>query len=125
MAYNIWSTYLNAPNRKKVHAAVGLELFGKKHKGKKAIIAHGLYGLKSIGAVWRATFANSLQNELGYHLCPADPGVWTKAMVKTNGEKFYSYLIVYVDDILAIDKASNKTIAHIVDIYRIREWSDE
>ena len=54
-------------------------------------------------------------------MCPADPGVWTKAMVKTNGEKFYSYLIVYVDDILAIDKASNKTIAHIVDIYRIRE----
>ena len=125
MACDIGNAYLNAPNREKVHVTVGPELFGREHEGKKAIIIRALYGLKSAGAAWRAMFANALQNELGYHSCPADPDVWMKSKTKKNGEKYYSYLIVYVDDVLCIDEAPKQIINHIGELFRIKEGSDE
>ena len=125
MACDIGNAYLNAPNREKVHVTVGAELFGKEHEGKKAIIVRALYGLKSAGAAWRSMFANAIQHELGYHSCPADPDVWMKAKVKKNGEKYYSYIIVYVDDVLCIDETPKQIISHIADLFRIKEGSDE
>jgi hypothetical protein len=37
-----------------------------------------------------------------------DPDVWMRAAAKSDGEKYYEYVMMYVDDILAIscDKRS-------------------
>jgi hypothetical protein len=36
----------------------------------------------------------------GFTSCKTDPDVWIKAAVKTNGDKYYEYVLCYVDDIL-------------------------
>ena len=125
MAYDIANAYLNAPNREKVHVTIGAELFGKEHEGKKAIIVRALYGLKSAGASWRAMFANAIQHALGYHSCPADPDVYMKAKVKKNGDKYYRYLIIYMDDVLCIDEVPKQIISHIGKLFRIKDGSNE
>ena len=31
-----------------------------------------------------------------------DPDVWMRAVVKPDGEKYYEYILVYVDDMLCV-----------------------
>ena len=40
---------------------------------------------------------------LGYETCRADPDLWFKAQVRPdNGYEYYEYVLIYVDDSLAI-----------------------
>ena len=41
-------------------------------------------------------------NEIGFQSIPADPDVWLRPAVKFNGEDYYEWFLMYVDDILAI-----------------------
>ena len=38
--------------------------------------------------------------ELGYKPCKAEPDVYMRVAIKKNGEKYYQYMIAYVDDLL-------------------------
>ncbi|KAI2503237.1 Reverse transcriptase (RNA-dependent DNA polymerase) [Fragilaria crotonensis] len=40
--------------------------------------------------------------ELGFQSTLADPDVWLRAATKNDGESYYEYVLMYVDDILAI-----------------------
>ena len=40
--------------------------------------------------------------EAGYESCKADPDVWIKPKIKPNGEKYWEYVLIYVDDILVM-----------------------
>ena len=125
MSCDIGNAYLNAPNRERVHVTLGKEIFGKEHEGKRAVIVRALYGLKSAGASWRATFASTIRNELGYTPCVADPDMWMKPMIREDGSKYYAYLIVYVDDVLSIDVNPKEPIDKIGSIFRMKEGSIE
>ena len=46
-----------------------------------------------------------------------------KAKIRSDGSKYYAYLIVYVDDVLSIDISPNETIAGISNHFRIKEGS--
>ena len=46
-----------------------------------------------------------------------------KPMQKSDGSKYYAYLIVYVDDVLAIEEKPNLTIDQIAILFRIKEGS--
>jgi len=72
-AVDVGNAYLNAPCREKIWTRAGKE-FGS-DKGCIMIIVRALYGLKSSGAAWRATFAEKLA-EIGYKSTKADPDVW-------------------------------------------------
>jgi len=71
-----------------------------------------LYGLKTSGAAWRATFAEKL-TEMGYKSTKADPDVWIRQAVKPNGFHYYEILLVYVDDILCVSHQPEKTMEQI------------
>ena len=70
-------------------------------QGKVFIVVRALYGLKSASAAFRAFMAKKL-DEIGFKSSPADPDVWMRPAVKYDGGKYYEYVLMYVDDILAI-----------------------
>jgi len=60
-----------------------------------------LYGLKTSGAAFHTYLADIIQS-LGWKPCLADPDAWYHLAKTPEGNYCYEYLMVYVDDILAI-----------------------
>jgi hypothetical protein len=118
LAADIGNAYLNAPTREKVYTIAGPE-FGSR-QGQTVIIKQALYGLKSSGAAWRAHLAETL-NLLGFTSSLADADVWMRPAVKPSGEHYYEYVLVYVDDILAISAAPQITMDALSKLYRLKE----
>ena len=65
------------------------------------IIRRTLYGLKSSGAAFRKHLAQRL-NDIGFKSLITDPDVWMRPATNPDGERYYEYILVYVDDILCI-----------------------
>jgi len=84
-ACDIGNAYLNATCREKLWTVAGPE-FGS-DKGSVMIIARALYGLKSSGAAWRSTLAETMR-AVKYHPTQADPDVYIKRAVKQDGEPY-------------------------------------
>ena len=123
LAADIGNAYLNAPCREKVHVTVGPELFGPEHAGKNAIIVRALYGLRSAGASWRSHLSQTIVNVLKYKSCKADPDIYLKPKSRNDGSKYYSYIVVYVDDILSVDENPQEAIDRIGSMFKIKEGS--
>ena len=119
-AADVGNAYLNAPCREKIYTRAG-KAFGS-DEGSIMIIVRALYGLKTSGAAWRATFAQKLV-EMGYRSSKADPYVWIRQAVKPNGFKYYELLLVYVDDIVCVSHQSEKTMDQIKELYRLKDDS--
>ena len=95
---DVLNAYITAPITKKVWTTLGPE-FGP-NASKTAIIVRALYGLKSAGAAFRAHLA-SFMRQMGYTSCKANPDLWMKAELRPDDNfKYYSYILIYVDDIL-------------------------
>lgn len=107
---DIQNAYLNAPTSGKVWFKAGPE-WGE-HEGKSVLIVRALYGLKSSGQAWRTMLSQSLQ-ELGFSSSLADPDVWYKPNTKPDGFQYYSYIMVYVDDLMIIDHDPMQYMAQI------------
>ena len=120
LSTDIGNAYLNAINREKVHVIVGPELFGEQYSGQYAIIVRALYGLKSAGAAWHSHLSKYITEELGYKSTIADPDVYLKPCIKPNGEKYYSYLVIYVDDVLCFHHHPKKIMDMIGDTFRLK-----
>ncbi len=118
LSADIGNAYLNTETREKVYAVAGPE-FGSK-EGQIVIITRALYGLKSSGATWRAHLAESLHT-LGYNSSLADPDVWMRPAVRENGDHYYEYVLVYVDDILSLSANPRETMNSIAKLYRLKE----
>ena len=103
---DVQNAFLLAPNLEKIWLRAGNE-FGSE-QGKVFIVVRALYGLKSAAAAFRAFMASKLE-ELGFKSSVANPDVWMRAATKENGEDYYEYILMYVDDILAISRDA-KTI---------------
>ena len=41
-------------------------------------------------------------DEIGLKSSPSDPDLWLRPAIKPDGEEYYEYVLMYVDDILAI-----------------------
>ena len=99
MGADIQNAFLSAPNLEKNWIRAGPE-FGAE-QGKVFIVTRALYGLKSACAAFRAFMAKKL-DEIGFKSSPADPDVWLRPGIKDDGSKYYEYMLMYVDDVLAI-----------------------
>ena len=75
------------------------EEFPKKYWGRPAKVVRALYGLPIAGNNFRLHLNNCLK-EFGYTPCKADPDVYFRVTVKSTGERYYGYLIAYVDNII-------------------------
>jgi len=117
---DIGNAYLQAETRERLWFEAGAE-WGSK-QGCPVIIVRALYGLKSSGAEWKKTFASYIKHTLGYEPCVgADDNVYLKPMKDTNGNEYYSYLIVYVDDVLCFDKDPDRVLRIVNRDYRLKE----
>ncbi len=102
LAGDIQNAYLHAPSLEKNYFYAGDEWGADKDK--VVLIVRALYGQKSSGAAWRDHLASVLSSPaIGFKSSLADPDVWYRANVKPTGEKYYSYIFVYTDDLLVID----------------------
>lgn len=115
---NIGNAYLNAECREKIYMTAGPE-FGS-DEGKTVIIVRALYGLKSSGAAWRAHLAQSM-SDIGFKPCQADPDVWMRGAVKENGNKYYEYVLIYVDDLLVCSRKPDLIMQTLSKVYRFKE----
>ena len=115
---DIGNAYLNADCREKLWTVAGSE-FGSE-KGTVMIIARALYGLKSSGAAWRAKLAETMRT-MGYVATQADPDVWIKRAVKPNGQEYYCYMLVYVDDVLHVHHDPEIDMKLLSSFYRLKD----
>ena len=114
---DIENAYLTAPCREKVWTRAGPE-FGN-DQGKVFIIIRALYGLKSSGAAFRAFLAERL-DEMGFKSSLIDPDVWLRPAIKPDGEEYYEYVLVYVDDILAISVNATDVMLEIAQKFKFK-----
>ena len=47
---------------------------------------------------------------LNYESCPADPDLWITKAVHSNGTDYYEYVLLYVDDVLAVSENARENI---------------
>ena len=97
---DVMNAYLQAPTSEKHFVICGPE-FGLENEGKRAIIRRALYGGKSAGAdYWR--HVRAAMDHMGFKPCRADPDVWMRPGIKANGDEYWQFVLLYVDDMVAI-----------------------
>ena len=121
LAGDIQNAYLNAYTKEKIFFRAGDEW--KHDKGKIVIITRALYGLKSSALMWRNHLADVIGNKLGFRSSLADPDLWYRPMTAKDGTKYYAYILVYVDDILILDKYPERFMNLLKDNYTVKPSS--
>ena len=58
---------------------------------------------------------------LGYFPSKADPDIWLRPRKKTNRDKYYSMVLVYIDNILHLDHSPGVLMSQLEKIYRLKE----
>ena len=99
---DIHNAYLNAPCGENIIFTCGPE-FGSEHKGNTAVVFRAIYGLLSSGSEFRNRLASCME-ALNYLPCRSDPDDWMRKSRKSNGTEYYEYMLLYVDDFLAISE---------------------
>ena len=120
---DVTNAYLNAPCRERIWVEAGPE-FGDADMGSVMIIKKAAYGLKSSGFSWRQTLSQTIR-DLGYECTQADPDVYRRRAIKSNGEAYYELLLTYVDDILCVSQKPNDTLDAIKRVYSFKEDGKE
>ena len=123
LAGDIQNAYLHANTKEKLYFIAGSEW--KADEGRPVVIVRALYGLKSSALMWRNHLADTLGNFMGFKSSLADPDVWLKAETSTTGFKYYAYILVYVDDILIIDKDPRKYMTMLEEKFPVKPSSIE
>ena len=79
-----------------------------------------LYGLKYSALMLRNHLVDIIENknELRYSL--ADLDVWYKVSMYETGFEYYTYILVYVDDILILDKTLKKYMYMLEESYILK-----
>ena len=91
LAFDIKNAYLTEPCCEKIWTTAGPE-FGSE-KGKNMLVVRVLYGLKSLGAAFRAVMVETLY-DLGYRPSMSDPDVWLRPAIKEkDGFKYWEYVL--------------------------------
>ena len=101
-AADIRNAYLQAPSSEKHFIICGPE-FGLENVGKRAIIRRALYGGKAAGRDFR-NHLRSCMSHLNFKPCLADPDVWMRPAIKSDGNEYYEYVLLYTDDALVVSE---------------------
>jgi hypothetical protein len=118
---DIENAYLTAPITDKVWTVLGPE-FGD-DAGKLALIARALYGLKSSGAAFR-NHLDECMKHLGWHPCRADRDLWMKDETRPDdGVLYWAYILIYVDDILCVNRDPGSPLAELDEYFKMKEGS--
>ena len=121
LSADISGAYLNAKAAEKVYTTAGTE-FGPDKAGRPVLITRALYGLRSSGKAWRDHMASTLR-DFGYKSCRADPDVWMRAKTKPDGFQYWSYILVYTDDLLIVDHEPKVAMDYLASRYTLKPGS--
>jgi hypothetical protein len=108
MGADIRNAYLQAPSSQKDYNICGQE-FGLENVGKKALIKRALYGGKAAGRDFR-NHLRACMLHLDFAPCPADPDVWLRPAIKSDGSEYYEYVLLYTDDVLVVSDEAEKLL---------------
>jgi hypothetical protein len=90
------------------------------NRGKVALIHRAHYGGKSAGR----NHLRSCMHHGGFNSCPADPNVWIRSSIKSDGTEVYEYLLLYTDDALSIGVEAESTLRkEIGNYFELKEKS--
>ena len=70
------------------------------------------YGLKSYGAYFHEHLADCIRS-IVYTPCRGDNDLWMKPEIDPDGDKYYSYILCYVDDVLVVHHDAMTTLMNI------------
>ena len=101
-AANIWNAYLQALSSRKDYIICGPE-FGVENIGRTALIHHALYGGKAAGRDFRNHLCSCMEF-LNFKSCLAAPNMWMRPANKSNGNTYYEYILLYVDNALVVSE---------------------
>ena len=90
-------------------------------KGRLLVILRALYGIKTSANAWRTHLCATLQHKMGFQYSYADTDFWMKIDVKPDGTKYYTYILIYVDDILIMSHNPTFYMTQIQDEYYVRK----
>ena len=108
-AADIWNAYLQAPSSQKDYITCGPE-FGVENIGQTALIHRALYGGKAAGRDFRNNLRLCMEF-LNFKSCLDDPNVWMRPAIKSDGNTYYEYILLYVDDTLVVSE-NDESILH-------------
>ena len=117
LACDIQNAYLTAKYRERIYTIAGPE-FGSE-EGDTMIVEMALYGLKSSGAAFWSKLAKVLY-DMDYRTSLADPDVWMRPGTKPSGERYYEYVLCYVDDVLVISHQPIKSMDGIREVFKLK-----
>lgn len=119
LAGDIGNAYLNAETEEKIWYRAGKE-WGAQTEGCVCVIKRALYGLKSSANRWRAHISSTLKNKMHFDFSLADNDVWMKEDIKIDGKRYYSYILIYTDDILIISERPNYYMDQLKQSYFVK-----
>ena len=114
-AADIRNAYLQAPTSERHYIICGPE-FGLENAGKIAIIRRALYGGKAAGRDFR-NHLRSCMTHLNFKPCLADPDVWMRPAIKSDGNEYYEYVLLYTDDALVVSENAESILRNEIGKY--------
>ena len=99
---DIQNAYLQAPSSQKDYIVCGPE-FGVENIGQTALIHCALYSGKAAGRDFRNHLCSCIEF-LNFKSCLADPNMWMRPAIKSDGNTSYEYILLYVDDALVVSE---------------------
>ena len=125
LSADIQNAYLTAPIKEKYYVIAKIsDGFSSEFHNRPAKIVRAMYGLPVAGASFRSYLASHLR-ELGYKPCRADPDVHMRPALKENGDKYYQYMLAYVDDLLCCGVDPMKQMKLIEGRFTLKEGTVE
>ena len=119
---DIGNTYLNAMTTENICYRAGNE-WGPMIKGRVLAIRRDLYGFKTSANAWRTHLCITLQSKMKFKSSLTDNDVWLKEDMMSNGSSYYTYILVYTDDILIVSHNPTKYMAQLKANYYVKESS--
>ena len=118
---DIGNAYLNAYTQEKIYYRAGLE-WGAHMEGTICVIVRALYGLKTSANAWRSHLCTTLK-DMGFKFSLADNDLWLRKDVRPGGTEYYSYILVYVDDILICSHDPVRYMTQLTQRYYVKKDS--
>ena len=78
--------------------------------------------MKSSGAAFRNHLYDYMRR-IGYTSCLLDPDLWMKPTTKSNRERYYSYILNYVDDVLVLSKEARPVLTRFGKYFKLKAGS--
>ena len=120
-AADIQNAYLTATCGEKIIFTCGPE-FRSEHKGKTVVVVRALDVLRSSGSAF-CNHLDSCIEALNDLPCRPDPDFLMRKARKSNGTEYYEYILLYVDDCLAISENPKEAVLQLDKFFKMQPIS--